>query len=397
MKYTLAPKMDYRGTLMKNKLTLYIFTLMNFVIMMTASLFNGILDKVAVDLNVSVALSGLLNSAYAFGAAIGVPLILILFFNINRKHMIISLLSLTFISIIGLIYAPNFIVLLIFRTLMGIVANGYGVLAMSTVISLSEKGKQGRSLAFLLMGNALALVVGIPLTRVLYTILDWRSIFWILNTIIFIVILYFQINLPLFAKKSEGSHILQELKHLKNPKVLFILLFTFSMFVGYSALYTYVTPFILYHFPVIESWMSILLIAIGLAAFTGNQIGGQMSDRFGYKKSMLIGASLQLICVSLIVLTRSWIWLNLISIVLWVMCAWMTGLQLNLGVMQETSHDANFIISLNGSSIQLSSAIGTSIAAIIITQFGLSQLVFLTLITITLSLIIQTISVKRIN
>ena len=56
---------------MKNKLTLYVFTLMNFVSTMTASLFNGILDKVAIDLNVSVALTGLLNSAYARGAAIG--------------------------------------------------------------------------------------------------------------------------------------------------------------------------------------------------------------------------------------------------------------------------------------------------------------------------------------
>lgn len=380
---------------MQNRITLYVFTTMNFVIMMTASLFNGILDKVAVDLNVSVALSGLLNSAYAFGAALGVPVILILFFNVNRKHMIISLLSLTFISIIGLIYAPNFVILLIFRTLMGIVANGYGVLAMSTVIAMSESGKQGRSLAFLLMGNALALVIGIPLTRVLYTILDWRSIFWILNSVILLVIVYFQIKLPLYAKKAEGSHIVQELKHLRNPKVLLILLYTFSMFVGYSALYTYITPYIIKLFPEIETWMSLLLIAIGAAAFTGNQIGGQISDKFGYKKSMLIGATLQLICVLLIIVTRSWLWLNILSIILWVMFAWMTGLQLNLGIMQETSHDANFVVSLNGSSIQLSSAIGTSFAAIIITQFGLSQLVFITLFSITISLIVQIVSIRR--
>ena len=96
---------------------------MNFVSTMTASLFNGILDKVAIDLNVSVALTGLLNSAYALGAAIGVPIVLIVFFNANRKHLIITLLSLTFISTIGLIYAPNFAILLVFRTLMGVVAN----------------------------------------------------------------------------------------------------------------------------------------------------------------------------------------------------------------------------------------------------------------------------------
>lgn len=76
------------------------------------------------------------------------------------------------------------------------------------------------------------------------------------------------------------------------------------------------------------------------------------------------------------------------------MSAWLTGLQMNLGMMQETSHDANFIVSLTGSSIQLSSAIGTSLAAIIITQFGLSQVVFIPLITITLGSIIQFFSLK---
>ena len=379
---------------MKNKLTLLIFTLMNFVSMMTASIFNGILDKVAIDLNVTVALTGLLNSAYAFGAAIGVPIVLILFFNMNRKHMIIGLLSLTFISIVGLIYAPNFIVLLIFRTLMGVVANSYGVLAMSTVISMSEPSKQGRSLAFLLTGNALALVIGIPLTRVLYAVLDWKSIFWILNAIILCVILYFQFNLPMYSKRAEGSHINQELIHLKNPKVHFILLFTFSMFVGYSALYTYVTPYIIELYPSVESFMSILLIGVGIAAFTGNSIGGQFSDHFGYKKSIFYGALLQLLFLILILLTRSFMWLNILFIVLWVMSAWLTGLQMNLGMMQETSHDANFIVSLTGSSIQLSSAIGTSLAAIIITQYGLSQVVFIPLITIALGSIIQFFSLK---
>lgn len=379
---------------MKNKLSLIIFTLMNFVSMMTASIFNGILDKVAIDLNVTVALTGLLNSAYAFGAAIGVPIVLILFFNINRKHMIISLLSLTFISIIGLIYAPNFIVLLIFRTLMGVVVNSYAVLAMSTVIAMSEANKQGRSLAFLLMGNALALVFGIPLTRILYAVLDWKSIFWILNVIILFVTLYFQFNLPLYSKKIEGSHINQELIHLKNPKVHFILIFTFSMFIGYSALYTYVTPYIIELYPSVESFMSILLIGVGIAAFAGNSIGGQFSDHFGYKKSIFFGALLQLLFLILTISTRTFMWLNILFIILWIMSAWLTGLQMNLGMMQETSHDANFIVSLTGSSIQLSSAIGTSLAAFIITQYGLTQVVFIPLISIAVGSIIQFFSLQ---
>ncbi len=87
-------------------------------------------------------------------------------------------------------------------------------------------------------------------------------------------------------------------------------------------------------------------------------------------------------------------WLNILFIVLWVMSAWITGLQMNLGIMQETSHDANFIVSLTGSSIQLSSALGTSLAAIIITQYGLTQVVFVPLISIAIGCVIQFFSLQ---
>ena len=87
-------------------------------------------------------------------------------------------------------------------------------------------------------------------------------------------------------------------------------------------------------------------------------------------------------------------WLNILFIVLWIMSAWLTGLQMNLGMIQETSHDANFIVSLTGSSIQLSSALGTSLAAIIITQFGLAYVIFIPLTSITVGLLIQIISLK---
>lgn len=121
---------------------------MSFVLAMTTFVFSGILDKVAVSLGISVAESGLLNTMYSYGAAFGVPITLILFRKVECSWL-----------------------------LMGISANSYGVLAISTVLALSPKDRQGRSLAFYIMGSSLALVIGIPLTRALSAVLDWRSIF----------------------------------------------------------------------------------------------------------------------------------------------------------------------------------------------------------------------------
>ena len=79
----------------KISLTLMVFTLMSFVLSMTAVVFNGILDKIAITLNVSVASSGLLNTMYSYGAAFGVPITLIVFRKIERIKMLKIMLFIT--------------------------------------------------------------------------------------------------------------------------------------------------------------------------------------------------------------------------------------------------------------------------------------------------------------
>lgn len=378
----------------KSQLTLIVFMLMNFVIGMSAMVFGGILDQVAISLNVSVALTGLLATSFSIGAAIGVPIILIVFAQANRKRLMLILLSLSLLSNIATILAPNFVLLLVARTLMGITINGYGVMAISTVTSLAEKDRQGRSLAFLIMGNALAMLVGIPLARALSGILDWRGIFWILNLLTFLAFVYFALVIPNPKEEAAKMSILDQFEYLKSIKVWTLLIFTLVMFSGYAALNTFVTPFLLDRFPGLNPIMSLVLVGLGLASFIGNNIGGHLSDRIGYSKSMLVGAILQALNILMVIVLRNYTLFNILFIIFWIMSAWITGLQLNLGIMQETHHDARFIISLTGTSIQMGSAIGSSIAALIVANFGIQSIVYFTLGTALFTVIIQSFALR---
>lgn len=373
----------------QSQLTLIVFMLMNFVIGMSAMVFGGILDQVAISLNVSVALTGLLATSFSIGAAIGVPIILIVFAQANRKRLMLILLSLSLFSNIATILAPNFVLLLVARTLMGITINGYGVMAISTVTSLAEKDRQGRSLAFLIMGNALAMLVGIPLARALSAFLDWRGIFWILNLLTFLAFVYFALVLPNPKEEAPKMSILDQFEYLKSIKVWALLIFTLGMFSGYAALNTFVTPFLLDRFPGLNPIMSLVLVGLGLASFIGNNIGGHLSDRIGYSKSMLVGAILQALNILMVIVLRNYTLFNILFIIFWIMSAWITGLQLNLGIMQETHHDARFIISLTGTSIQMGSAIGSSVAALIVANYGIQSIVYFTLGMTVLMVVIQ--------
>ena len=206
----------------KPNMMLLVFSAMSFVLAMTAFVFSGILDKVAVSLGISVAQSGLLNTMYSYGAAFGVPITLILFRKVERSRMLKLMLFATILTTFALIYAQNFVQLLIVRLLMGISANSYGVLAISTILALSPKDRQGRSLAFYIMGSSLALVIGIPLTRALSVVLDWRSIFWILNAMMLLSLVYFLKYLPKADHEATKLVLKNELQFFTDGKTMLL-------------------------------------------------------------------------------------------------------------------------------------------------------------------------------
>lgn len=363
----------------KTRLTFAVFAIMNFVLSMMAFVFSGILDQVAASLNISIANSGLLSAMYSYGAALGAPIVLIVFRRFRRTRMLQAMLLVTILMTLVLVLARSFAQLLVIRLVTGISANSYGVLAVSTVVALSPKERLGRSMALLIMGSSLALVVGIPLTRALSAILDWRSIFWILNVLMLLSLIYFILRLPAGEHESAKVNLISELSYFKDRRIVRIIAYTLVMFAGYGAFYTYVTPYLLHLFPSMENVMSLILVLLGTASFTGNLIGGHASDHIGYAKSMMIGAILQAVSMLLIFIARPVPWLSVLFILLWMMSAWFTGLQLNAGVAQVTQNQSSFALSINSSALQLGGAIGSSIAALVISVSGIQNIVLIPL------------------
>jgi DHA1 family putative efflux transporter-like MFS transporter len=363
----------------RTSVALLVFTLMNFVLAMTALVFQGILDQVAVSLNISIADSGLLNTMYAYGAALGVPIVLIVFRKIERTRMLKIMLFVTILTTVALVLARDFGQLLVIRLVMGTTANSYGVLAVTAVVALSSKERLGRSMAFFVAGNSLALVIGVPLTRALSSVLDWRGIFWGLIGIMALSLAYFAGALPKGDHEATKLNLKREWGFLKDPRVGWIIAYTFLMFAGYGALYTYLTPYLLQLYPAMEGAMSLILVLLGTASFIGNLIGGHVSDRIGYAKSMLVGAALQVATVGLMLVCKPVGWLSVAFALLWIMSAWFTGIQLNTGIAQATRNESSFMLSLNSSAIQLGNAIGASLAAVVISLGGMESTALLAL------------------
>lgn len=249
---------------------LFFFVLMNFVTNMSASVFNGILDQIAVEMNVSVDRTGLLSSMVSLGGGIGVPIFLIVFNKFERTKLLKITLLLNILLTIILIKINNFDVLVVLRFFMGLTSNCYAVLATATVAMFSPKEKMGKYMAILIMGSALAMVVGVPLTRAVSGIFTWRQIFMVLIGMMLASLVYFILNLH-EGDESEQLNFKQELAFLKQKPVRIMIITTLITFMGYG-FQTYLTPYMVELFPSVEAYMSLILVFAGVSNFIGMRL-----------------------------------------------------------------------------------------------------------------------------
>jgi len=110
---------------------------------------------------------------------------------------------------------------------------------------------------------------------------------------------------------------------------------------------------------------------------------------------MMLGAVLQTAAMLLILVFQPSKWLSVLFIIIWLMSAWFTGLQLNTGIAQVTDNKSSFMLSINGSLIQLGGAFGASLAAVVINLTGIQSIVFVTLLTSLALILIQVVSMRK--
>ena len=362
-------------------ITMLVFIVMNFVLSMSSALFNGILDKIAIDLNIPLSQTGYLTSFYAYGAGIGVPIFLIFFRKANRSVLLKWMLFLNILITTLSLFSPNYIFLLFTRFFMGLTGNCYGVLATATIAATSPKEKVGKNLALLITGGASALMIGIPLTRTLSAIYSWQNIFVVLIILMILALIYFIFYLPDIHQDMKPLNLKSELELLKQRNVAVVLIASIVTFIGYGAFYTYLTPYIVNQFPKFETYMSFLLMVIGFCSFFGNILGGFICDRLGFYKSLSIGTAIQILISICIFVTRNLMLANIIFVLLWMISGWFIGLQINTAITVVTQNKSSLMISLNSSGIQLGQAIGASIASILIANISISVIIFISTLT----------------
>ena len=124
--------------------------------------------------------------------------------GIDRRKVLLGLSGLMLVSGLVVALAPNYVVLMVGRAMIGVVIGGFWSMSAATVMRLVPTSQVPRALAVLNGGNALATTVAAPLGSFLGQYIGWRGAFFVVVPLAAITFAWQWLALPSMPSPGGG-------------------------------------------------------------------------------------------------------------------------------------------------------------------------------------------------
>lgn len=194
--------------------------------------------------------------------------------TLNRKWVLVAMTAFMLMSLVLVAAAPNFMVLMIGRALLGICIGGFWALATAVIMRLVPERDVPRALALMYGGQAIAAAFAAPIGSYLGGMFGWRAVFWALTPIVAINLVWHIVALPsLPTRQRQDFRTMFGL--LKRPYFLRGLIASMLSWGSAFTMFTYLRPFLEKVTGVDVTMLSALLLVLGCAGFVGTWASGR--------------------------------------------------------------------------------------------------------------------------
>jgi predicted MFS family arabinose efflux permease len=247
----------------------------------------SLLTPIAADLRLSPGMAGQAISISGLFAVI-TSLAIGRVAGLDRRALLLGLTALMGASGLLVALAPNALLFMTGRALIGVVIGGFWSLSAATVMRLVPGKDVPRALAVLNGGNALATMIAAPLGSYLGQFIGWRGAFFLVVPLALATFAWQWLSVPTMRLPSGASA--NVLGVLRRPRAKAGMMGLALLFAGQFALFTYLRPFLEQVVHLNASALSFILLAMGAAGLAGTAlIGGVIGKRL---RSVLIAAPL---------------------------------------------------------------------------------------------------------
>ncbi len=364
-----------------------------FVVNTTEFVPVALLSDIARDFSITTAETGWMLTLYAWiVAAMSLPLML-LTSRLERKRLLLALFVVFIASHVLSVFAWSFQVLLISRVGIAFSHAIFWSITAAITLRVAPEGKRALALSILATGTSLAMVLGVPIGRIVGQWFGWRTTFAGIGMIAFIVFILQARLLPTLPSMFEGSfRKIPEL--LKNPLLVSLYLFCFVVFTADYAAYSYIEPFMSRIGSISENLVTFVLLLFGGAGLIGSVIFSRWSDK---SNTMLMLGSTVLILVSM--LTMLWavnsIWLLSLNTLIWGTAMILLMLCIQAKVIEIDINAQDMVMAMFSGIINLGIGTGALLGGYAVTHISLSSVGFVGAAVASVALLLMIFMIKR--
>ena len=263
-----------------------------FIVNMSEFVPIGLLTDIATDFSISESSAGMLISMYAWAVAIlSLPIMLVLR-KMEFRRMLLMCIALFVVFQIMSGISNSYWMLMVSRIGVAVAHSIFWSIATPLAVRIVPAHLQKLAISAVATGTSVAMIVGLPLGRIIGLALGWRMTFVVIAVVSIMALILLVFVFP--KLENPGTFTLRKLPDLFRNRVLVGIYVMLAIYVtGYYTGYSYIEPFMYQVAGMSDIMVTVVLTVFGLAGIVGSILFTKFYDRtrFRFMMMALLGAA----------------------------------------------------------------------------------------------------------